>query len=65
MLLIVIALPLAALAFLVSDARPGSETALWVLVIVAVPFLGPIVYLVWRTRERPRPGDPGTAAPTA
>lgn len=52
MLLIVIALPLAAIAFLVSDARPGSETALWALVIVAVPFLGPVIYLLWRAKGK-------------
>ncbi|MEJ4100755.1 PLD nuclease N-terminal domain-containing protein [Corynebacterium mastitidis] len=64
-LLAAIILPLVALVFLFRDKRPGSETAIWALVILVATYLGPIVYLVWRTRERPHPGDPGTAAPTA
>ncbi|WPF65698.1 MULTISPECIES: PLD nuclease N-terminal domain-containing protein [unclassified Corynebacterium] len=45
-------LPIVAIVFLLRDRRPGTETAVWVLVIVLAPFLGPIVYLVRRAVEK-------------
>ncbi|MCH6197613.1 PLD nuclease N-terminal domain-containing protein [Corynebacterium mastitidis] len=50
--IVFIALPLAAIVLLVTDGRPGSETALWALVIVAAPFLGPVIYLLWRAKGK-------------
>ncbi len=62
-LLAAVILPIVALVVLFRDKRPGSETAIWALVILVATYLGPLVYLAWRTRERPRPGN--AAAPTA
>lgn len=64
-LLVAVVLPIVALVVLFRDKRPGSETAIWALVILVATYLGPIVYLVWRTREQPCHGGTDASAPTA
>ncbi|MEJ4100754.1 PLDc N-terminal domain-containing protein [Corynebacterium mastitidis] len=50
--LIFIGLPLSAIALLITDHRPSKETALWALVIVAAPFLGAIIYILWHIKDK-------------
>ncbi|KQB84825.1 PLDc N-terminal domain-containing protein [Corynebacterium lowii] len=45
------ALPIVALIMLVRDGLEGTQTAIWVLVIVLATVIGPIVYLIWRTTD--------------
>ncbi|WPF65697.1 MULTISPECIES: PLDc N-terminal domain-containing protein [unclassified Corynebacterium] len=53
-----IGLPLAAIIALLMDKRPGAETATWALAIVAAPFLGAAVYLIWRIVEKRQSSRP-------
>lgn len=55
--LALIILPIVAIVFLLRDHRPGVETALWALLIIIAPLLGPIVYLVWRTTTTKSTGN--------